>query len=48
LPDPLPTDLSVLLASLGNHPGNRIVTARPALSSTNARSALFLGYAENP
>jgi hypothetical protein len=48
LPERLPTDLSVLLASLGNHPGNGVVAARPALSSTNACSALFLGYAENP
>jgi hypothetical protein len=44
----LPTDLSVLLASPGNHPGNGIVAARPALRRQNARSALFLGYAENP
>ena len=37
-----------MLASLGNHDGNSVVAALPAPSSTNARSALFLGYAENP
>jgi hypothetical protein len=37
-----------MLASLGNDDGNSHVAARPALSSKNARSALFLGYAENP
>ena len=37
-----------MLASLGNHNGNNLVAARPALSRRNARSALFLGYAENP
>jgi hypothetical protein len=44
----LPTDLSATLASLGNHNGNTPTAARPALTSKNARSALFLGYAENP
>ena len=37
-----------MLASLGNQDGNRAGAALPALSSRNARSALFLGYAENP
>jgi hypothetical protein len=37
-----------MLAGAGNHQGNRIAAARPALRRQNARSALFLGYAENP
>jgi hypothetical protein len=37
-----------MLAAAGNHEGNRIAAARPALSRPNACSALFLGYAENP
>jgi hypothetical protein len=48
LPERLPTDLSALLASLGNHPGNGVLAARPAPSRHNARSALFPGNAENP
>jgi len=44
LPDRLATDQ----AAAGNHTGNRFLGARPALSRRNARSALFLGYAENP
>jgi len=48
LPERLPKDLSATLASLGNHPGNGVLAARPALSRQNARSALFPGYAENP
>jgi hypothetical protein len=37
-----------MLAPLGNNDGNSTAAARPALSRQNARSALFLGYAENP
>lgn len=48
LPKRLPDELSSMLASLGNRKGNRAPAARPALSRENARSAPFLGYAENP
>lgn len=44
----LPNRLSSMLAGPGNHHGNTGDAARPALCRQNARSALFLGYAENP